>query len=203
MRKKKPVHAMIDQVRVTRDGDDAIIEYADPEISGTQLTIGPQITTMTDRDIVDVFNGVMAAQERLPLGWNKTVVEIQPGKRQIEYHQESGQWVPRGDVLRCIIDDGGPDGEVTFHIDNEELSLDEFGRLLRVHAGWGMRVAFVSPGAYLSGTNTRRVRRALSAVFKGAAGKDVVSRTGRKVSPYVRGYPAAYRRAASSGSSAR
>ncbi len=30
-----------------------------------------------------------------------------------------------------------------FHIDNEELSLDEFGRLLRVHAGRGMRVAFV------------------------------------------------------------
>ena len=143
MRKKKTVHAMIDQVRITRDGDDAIIEYADPEISGTRLTIGPQITTMTDRDIVDVFNGVMAAQERLLLGWNKTVVEIQPGKRQIEYHQESGQWVPRGDVLRCIIDDGGPDGEVTFHIDNEELSLDEFGRLLRVHAGRGMRVAFV------------------------------------------------------------
>src|SRR3979411_789313 len=36
-------------------------------------------------------------------------------------------------------------------------------------------------GAYLSGTNTRRVRRALSAVFKGAVGKDVVSRTSRKV----------------------
>jgi hypothetical protein len=61
--REKTVHAMIDQVRVTRDGDDAIIEYADPEISGTRLTIGPQITTMTDRDIVDVFNGVMAAQE--------------------------------------------------------------------------------------------------------------------------------------------
>ena len=36
-------------------------------------------------------------------------------------------------------------------------------------------------GAYLSGTNTRRVRRALGALFKGAVGKDVVSRTWRKV----------------------
>ena len=51
--------------------------------------------------------------------------------------------MPRGDVLRCLIDDGGPDGEVTIHVDNIELSLDEFGRLLRVHAGWGMRIAFV------------------------------------------------------------
>src|SRR3954468_9944705 len=33
---------------------------------------------------------------------------------------------------------------------------------------------------YLAGTNTRRVRRALAALFGGAAGKDVVSRTWRK-----------------------
>src|SRR5271155_829473 len=35
--------------------------------------------------------------------------------------------------------------------------------------------------AYLSGTNTRRVRRALTAVFAGPVGKDVVSRAWRKV----------------------
>ena len=34
---------------------------------------------------------------------------------------------------------------------------------------------------YLSGTNTRRVRRALKALFGGAVGKDVVSRVWRKV----------------------
>jgi transposase-like protein len=34
---------------------------------------------------------------------------------------------------------------------------------------------------YLAGTNTRRVTRALGAFFKGAVGKDVVSRTWRKV----------------------
>jgi putative transposase len=36
-------------------------------------------------------------------------------------------------------------------------------------------------GCYLAGTNTRRVRRALSAVFGGAVGKDTVSRVWRKV----------------------
>ncbi len=35
--------------------------------------------------------------------------------------------------------------------------------------------------AYLSGTNTRRVQRALAALFRGAIGKDVVSRAWRKV----------------------
>ena len=76
MRKKKPVRALIDQARITRDGNDAIIEYADPEISDTRLTIGPQIKTMTDRDIVDVFNGIMDAQQKLLRGWNKTVIEV-------------------------------------------------------------------------------------------------------------------------------
>ena len=35
--------------------------------------------------------------------------------------------------------------------------------------------------AYLAGTNTRRVQRALGALFRGAVGKDVVSRAWRKV----------------------
>jgi putative transposase len=34
--------------------------------------------------------------------------------------------------------------------------------------------------SYLAGTNTRRVRRALAALFAGAVGKDTVSRTWRK-----------------------
>ena len=34
---------------------------------------------------------------------------------------------------------------------------------------------------YLAGTNTRRVRRALAALFGGAVGKDTVSRVWRKV----------------------
>jgi hypothetical protein len=143
MRKKKPIRAVIDQVRIRRDGNDAIIEYANPEISGTRLTIGPQIQTMTDRDIVNVFNGCMDAQAALLPGWNKTVFEVQPGMQQIEYYERGDQWVPRGDVLRCIIDDAGPEGEAVIHIDGHELSLRDFGRLLAVHAGWGMRIAFV------------------------------------------------------------
>ena len=39
----------------------------------------------------------------------------------------------------------------------------------------------VIASAYLAGTNTRRVQRALMAMFRGAVGKDVVSRTWRKV----------------------
>jgi hypothetical protein len=158
MRLQKPIRAIIDQVRITREGNDAIIDYADAGISGTRLTIGPDIATMTDREIVDVFNGILAAQERLLAAWNKTVTEEPPGEKQIDYHEDSDQWVPRGDVLRCIIDDGGPEGEVTIHIDDKELSLAEFGRMLTVRAGGGMRIAFV-PEEFISENPNVEIRK--------------------------------------------
>jgi hypothetical protein len=46
-------------------------------------------------------------------------------------------------VLRCEIDNGGPDGEPIIGIDDQELSWREFGRLLGTYAGWGMRIVFV------------------------------------------------------------
>jgi hypothetical protein len=149
---------LIDQVRITREGNDAIIDYADSGIAGTRLTIGPDLATMTDRDIIDLFNGILAAQERILAACDKTVTEEPPGEKQIDYHEDSDQWVPRGDVLRCIIDDAGQNGEVTIHIDDQELSLAEFGRLLRVHAGWGMRIAFV-PEEFISENPKVEIRK--------------------------------------------
>lgn len=53
-------------------------------------------------------------------------------------------------------------------------TLPRYSRMTR-------QVEALIAGAYLSGTNTRRVKRALAALFGGAVGKDVVSRTWRKV----------------------
>ena len=134
---------MIDQVRITREGGDPIIDHADANVSGARVAIGPRIASMSDADFVDMYNDILESQWGLLQQWDKTVVEEPPGEKQIDRHENSDQRVPRGDVLRCIIDDAGPNGGVTIHIDNQELSLAEFGRLLGVHAGWGMRIAFV------------------------------------------------------------
>jgi hypothetical protein len=58
MRFKKPTRVSIEQVQITREGDDAIVDHADAGISGAHLAIGPEIATMTDAEIVDLtFNG--------------------------------------------------------------------------------------------------------------------------------------------------
>jgi hypothetical protein len=158
MRLKKPTRVFIDQVRITREGSDAIVDHADAGISVAHLTIGPEIAAMTDADIVDLYNGILESQERLLAEWNKTVIEEPPGEKQIDYHEKSDQWVPRGDVLRCLIGDGGPEGKVTIHIDDKELSLAEFGRMLTVHAGWGMRIVFV-PEEFVTENPTVKVRK--------------------------------------------
>ena len=97
---------------------------------------------MTDLDILDVYNSTVADRERSLREWDNTITEIPPGKLQIEFHRDIDQWSPRGEVLRCIIEDGAEE-TMTIHIDDHELTLREFGRLLRVFAGWGMRIEFV------------------------------------------------------------
>ena len=156
MRPKKPTHVLIDQVQITREGNDAIIDHADANLSGARIT---GIATMTDAEIVEMYNQILDSQWSLLEAWDKTVVEEPPGEKQIDYHEDSDQWVPRGDVLRCIIDDGGPNGEVIIHIDDQELSLAESSAgCSRVHAGWGMRIAFV-PEEFISENPTVKIRK--------------------------------------------
>ena len=72
MRPKKPCRAGFDQVRITRDGTSAIIEHADPTISTTSLTIGPEIDQMTDHDILALYNAIIASQEQILREWDNS-----------------------------------------------------------------------------------------------------------------------------------
>lgn len=147
MRFKKPYVASLDQITIKREGDYAIIEYKEPGVRSVYLEIGPTISDMTDREILDVHNDVLLSQQEMAGRYQYFAVEVPVGRPQIEYFGEGNQWVPRGDVLRCLISDGGPDGEVTIYVDDRELSLTEFGRLLSAFAGWGMRITFVPEDA--------------------------------------------------------
>ena len=147
MPKKKPRISRPDQVRISREGEEAIIEFLDSETATTHLSIGPQIRQMTDEEILLLFNRVIAAQirNRDELG-EYVAVEIPVGSPQVQHHPATvNEWSPRGGVLRCRIDDGGgEDGTLPIiHVDDREFTWDEFGRMILTYAGWGMRIVFV------------------------------------------------------------
>jgi hypothetical protein len=146
-RKKKPRIARLDQVRISRDGEDAIIEFLDGSTATTHLRIGPQVQRMTDDEILLVFNRTVAAQVHRRDELSEYVaVEVPVGSPQVErFPGTVTEWVPRGNVLRCVIENGGgEDGDLpVIHVDDQEFEWEDFGRLICTYAGWGMRIVFV------------------------------------------------------------
>ena len=142
MRLKKPRPASPDQVRITREGETAVIEHADDSVRVVNLQVGPALAGMTDVEVLELFNDMLEEQAVIAAGVDPTLTEIPPGLPQIEYSERSDQWVPRGQVLRCHIDDDAEAGTI-IHIDDMELDMDAFGRMLQVFSGFGMRIAFV------------------------------------------------------------
>ena len=141
-RMRRPRNASPDEVRITREGDTAIIDYADPSIMSVNLKFGPELAGMTDAEVLAEHNAILESQaESIAREMEQPLIEIPPGLPQIEYHELSQQWSPRGDVLRCYI--GFDQGETVIWIDDLKLDLDAFGKLLEVREGWAMRIAFV------------------------------------------------------------
>jgi hypothetical protein len=142
-RLKKPHIATLDEVRITREADAAIIEYHDATVASTRLLLGQGAHSLSDAAILEIFNSTILARERAVSEHGNVVREVPRGMSQVSYFDKGDQWVPRGEVLRCVIEDGGPGGEVKIWIDDREFTLQEFGRMLTTFAGWGMRIYFV------------------------------------------------------------
>ena len=81
----------------------------------------------------------------------------------------------------------GTFGKADIAVPRARLNTPEGGttewknRALRAYQRRMLAADAVIASCYLAGTNTRRVRRALAALFRGAIGKDTVSRVWRKV----------------------
>ena len=142
MRPRRPYIATLAEVTIGRSGESAVITYRDPAIRPVVFAIGPDIDQRSDAEILDRFTESLRAARAQTEGRRHVAVEIPRGHPQLEYFAPGGQWVPRGAVLRCLVDDG-PQGDPVIHIDDHVLSLQDFGGLLRTYAGWGMRIVFV------------------------------------------------------------
>lgn len=141
MKLKRPHIAKLDEVTITRNGETSIIEYKEKGIWDTNLTIGPEIYSMSDEDILECHNDCIYAQLESIKNYKHIAVEIPSNKPQIKYFVPGGYWIACGDVLRCTI--GCNDDGTTVSIDDKEFNMDEFGKLLSTFEGWGMRITIV------------------------------------------------------------
>jgi len=143
-RPRRPSLASPDQVRITRDGDDAVIEYADPNIAQTHFKLGREkLATMTDADVLAVWNEHIQARDRFMAEYEHVAVEIPMGRPQLKYEERSDQWCPRGDVVKGVICDGSDLDEEFVTIDDRDLTLRQFARMVMTFGGWGFRLTFV------------------------------------------------------------
>ncbi len=65
-------------------------------LSGARIVVGHRIASMSDADIVEIYNEILDAQWRLLQQWDKTVVEEPLGEKEIDYHEKArGRQDPR------------------------------------------------------------------------------------------------------------
>lgn len=65
MRPKRQRPASPDQVRITGEGETAVIEYADPSVRVVNLQVGPSLAEMTDPEVLALFNDMLEAQAEI------------------------------------------------------------------------------------------------------------------------------------------
>lgn len=142
MPRPKPRIAARREVKITRDGHCAIVEFKDGVTPTTRLTIGESLAAMSDSEILDCYNRCVQAQLDSAASYVHVAVEIPEGRPQVEYFARGGCWTPRGDVLRCEISDNER-REPVVTIDGRDFTWEEFGQMVVTWAGWGMRVICV------------------------------------------------------------
>jgi hypothetical protein len=142
---RRPHRASPDEIKVSRDGDHAVIRYANPKVATTHFKVGrANLAKMTDEEVLALWNEHLHARDQLMAAYDHVAVEIPMGRPQVRYFEEGGQWVPRGDVVRCVVMGSSGDPDAPFvTIDGRDFTPREFARMVSTFGGWGMRIVFV------------------------------------------------------------
>jgi hypothetical protein len=82
-----------------------VIAYKEEGIPGTHSKIGPELAGRSDEEIVELYTGGLRAQAQVAAEYKHVAVEVPLNSPQIRYSKRSDQWVRRGGVLRCLIED--------------------------------------------------------------------------------------------------
>ena len=144
---RRPHVASPDEVHITRDGDTAFIEYADPNVADTNFTVGKaKLDKMSDAELLEFWNDHLRARDEMMEDHDYVCVEVPLGKPQLRYEARSDQWVPRGSVIRGRVLGAMGDEDLDeefITVDGRDLTIREFVRMVAVYGGWGLRLAFV------------------------------------------------------------
>src|SRR5438270_851040 len=145
-------------------------EWFDPIEAGLRDRVREFIQTMIESELEAVLSRPRYARRRKADPENH-------GGRGIAGHRH-------GHRSRSLL---GSFGRVELEVPRARLNTPEGettewkSQALRAYQRRTLAADALIAGTYLAGTNTRRVRRALAALFGGAVGKDTVSRVWRKV----------------------
>lgn len=130
--------AFAKEVTIKRSGETAIIDFLDQSLGGTHLTIGPQITEMSDADILRLYNDIALVQHRMIADFRPP--EIQEGLPQIGIYPYYKDLTIYSQTLRCEVTSGDSHDDLVIEIDDKKLTWSEFGKLISPYIGWGMRI---------------------------------------------------------------
>jgi hypothetical protein len=157
--RRRPHVASPDEVRITRKGDDAIIEYGTPDIATTHFTIGAEmLATMTDAEILEMWNEGIEARDEFRRSLTYVATEVPVGQPQLERSEVNGELTTRAEIVRCVLEDRPESAEDVFvSVDGQDLTLLQFAQMLGPYTGWGMRIEIV-PDDELHLRPKRRVR---------------------------------------------
>ncbi|MGO9062096.1 MAG: transposase [Candidatus Binataceae bacterium] len=141
MRKKHPYIALLDQVRITRRGETAIIEYADREVATTHFEIGLELAGMTDGQILERWNECLMAQARLAAKfpgfecwslfpeYRQRIVELARAGRSLS--EVARQFEPTVGTIRAWV----KQAELDEGLRSDGLTTDERAELNRLQRG--------------------------------------------------------------------
>jgi hypothetical protein len=143
--RRRPHVASPDEVRITRKGDAAVIEYGDLEIATTNFVVGAeQLARMSDEEILELWNSGIEATDELRRALSYVATEIPVGQPQLETSEITGELVARGEIVRCVIENRAEAGDDLFvSVDGKDLTLRQFAKMIESYTGWGMRVEIV------------------------------------------------------------
>jgi hypothetical protein len=158
LRPHRPYVASPDEVKITREDDAVIIEYAAPEVATTRFVLGAaRVAAMSDAEILAAWNEGIEATEEHARALTYVATEVPPGRPQLERSELNGHLVIRGEIVRCIIEGTSAGHDEPFvSVDGRDLTLAEFARLFSRFEGWGLRIEVVPDDALEERPKRRR-----------------------------------------------